>query len=310
VTALWAILALARTNAREGARAPVTGVVLAIGLALTLAAPEVAIFTLGNDRGFVLDMGAGSVLLAAVFLAATTGALGTAERIGDGTANLILAQGTGAIEYVLGAYLGTATVLAQAAWLLGLASVHAVIPASHWTGTIDALALAVALALGVRASRAGRSFQTATFATLAFTGAIAVIVRALLCEGFASAAPLVFLAGVGTLLSFLAGCAYLGLGVLLATRLPPTLSAIGTLGAAVLGAALSGVAPGGGAARFLAPVRLVIPDLSFYSIGEAAYQDELALSFAFVGAVLAWTLAYTAGVLGLGAAILDRRELG
>ncbi|MEZ0227763.1 MAG: hypothetical protein ACAI25_04005 [Planctomycetota bacterium] len=297
-----AILALAKTTARDGLRAPVTGVVLAFGVARTLASPEVAIFTLGDARGFVLDLGASTVLLATLFLAATTGALGTAERVQDGTALLVLTKSVSALDYVLGTFLGTAGVLAFGGWLLGLAVVHAATPGAPGSGWLDVGALVVALALGVRASRADRSFQTATFAALAVTGALALVGRIAL----SGLSPLALLAVLATILSVLAGCAYLALGVLLATRLPPAVAASATLGAAVLGAASSGLA----ATRALPFLRLVVPDLGFFSISEAAYSDELVLPLAYVASVALWTAVYSVGALALGAVLLDRRELG
>ncbi len=296
------VLALARTTARDGLRAPVTGVVLALGVALTLASPEVAIFTLGDARGFVLDLGASTVLLALVFLAATTGALGASERVQDGTALLVLTKSVSAFEYVLGTFLGTAGVLAFAGWLLGLAVVHAATPGAPGTGWLDAGTLAVALSLGVRGSRAGRPFHSAVFAALAVLGPLALFGRVAL-SGLSPLAPLAVLA---TVLSVLAGCAYLALGVLLATRLPPSVAASATLGAAVLGAASSGM----GATRAVSFLRLVVPDLGFFSIGEAVYSDELPLPVVYVASVALWTAVYALGALALGAVLLDRRELG
>ena len=295
-----AVLALARTTARDGLRAPVTGVVLALGVALTLASPEIAIFTLGNARGFVIDMGAGTVLLATLFLAATTGALSAAERIQDGTALLLLTKMASPFEYVLGSFLGTATVLAIAGWLLALAIVHAAVPGAPGTGWVDAVALAIALAHATRASRRGRSFQTAAIAALAVTGALAVLARV----AMTGLTPLAPLAVAGALLSVLAGCAYLALGVLLAARLPGSIAAAATLGAAVL------AAQGMVAAPVVLVLRLLVPDLGFYSIGESAYADDPSVPLLYVGTLALFTAVYSLGALALAALLLDRRELG
>ncbi len=302
-----AVLALARTTARDGLRAPVTGVVLALGVALTLASPEIAIFTLGNARGFVIDMGAGTVLLATLFLAATTGALSAAERIQDGTALLLLTKMASPFEYVLGSFLGTATVLAIAGWLLALAIVHAAVPGAPGIGWVDTVALAIALAHATRASRRGRSFQTAAIAALAVTGALAVLARV----AMTGLTPLAPLAVAGALLSVLAGCAYLALGVLLAARLPGSIAAAATLGAAVLGASASGLAAQGMvAAPFVLVLRLLVPDLGFYSIGESAYADDPSVPLLYVGTLALFTAVYSLGALALAALLLDRRELG
>jgi hypothetical protein len=305
--ALAPVLAIAKTTARDGLRAPVTGVVLALGVAMTLASPEIAIFTLGNARGFVLDMGAGTVLLATLFLAATTGALTAAERVQDGTALLVLQKSVSPFEYLVGSFLGTASVLAAGGWLLALAIVHASSPGARGSQWIDLAALALALGLGARASRRGDSFQTATLAALSVTGALALLLRI----GLGGVSVLAPLGLAAVLLSVLAGCAYLALGVLLAVRLPGPVAAAATLGAAVLGAATSGLAARGEtAARAVSFLRLAVPDLAFFSIGDAAYGDDPRVPLAYLGTVALWTSVYALGALALGALLLDRRELG
>jgi hypothetical protein len=305
---LQAILALAHTTAREGLRAPVTGVVLGVAVFLTLASPEIAVFTLGNARAFVLDLGVSTVLLATLFLAATTGALQAAERVQDGTALLVLTKAVGPLEYVLGVFLGTGAVLALAGFVLGLAVVHATVPPAPGTGAMDLAAAGVALSVGVRASRAGRSFQASSILTLAVTGTLALLGRIAL----APASPLAATAVLGAGLAVLGGLAYTALGLLLAVRLPPALAASATLGAAVFGAASEGLAAhsDGLVARALPVLGWLVPDVAVFSIADAAYADESGLTFAYVAGVAAWTALYSLGALALAALLLDRRELG
>ncbi len=108
-------------------------------------------------------------------------------------------------------------------------------------------------------------------------------------------------------LAVCAGCAYAALGVAVAMRLAPALAASLTLGAAVLGAATQGVTQEGSA---LAALAWVIPDLSLFSIADAAYTDAGQVPLAYLGGVALWTGAYATGTLVVGALLLDRRELG
>src|SRR5207244_4227952 len=80
---------------------------------------------------------------------------------------VVLTKAVSALEYVVGAFLGTAAVLALALWVLGLGLLHASIPGAPGTGWIDLAALGVSLVAGARASRRGASFQATAVVALA-----------------------------------------------------------------------------------------------------------------------------------------------
>jgi hypothetical protein len=156
----------------------------------------------------------------------------------------------------------------------------------------------------VRASCAGRAFAPVFFATLAVSGAAAVLARAAL-GGLPVTASI---AVASAALALLAGVAYAALGVALGTRLPPVLAASVTLGAAVVGAASAGLAPG--SSRVLGVVAALVPDLQIFSVAEAAYGDSSGVSLGYVLGVAGWTAAYSAGAVAIGALMLGERELG
>lgn len=301
-----ATLAIARTTARDALRSPVTLVVVLAGTLLTLAAPEVAVFTLGRAQAFVLDLGASTVLLALLFLAATAGALGTAERVQDGTALLVLTRTSGELDYVLGTFLGTGAVLGLGGWILGLALLHATSPGASGTGFVDLAALAGVAGLGVRASLRGGPPGPAVLTALGVLGAGDVLARFAL----AGLPPLAGVTVAAAALGLLAGLAYAALGVALGVRLPPALAASATLGAGILGAASAGLAGTSGSERAVTLLATFVPDLSLFSVAEAAYADRGAVSIAYVLGVAGWTALYAAGALALGAVLLSRRELG
>ena len=77
--------ALALTHYKEVCRQPLYGVILLVGLGMVSITPALSVFSLGKAEGFVLDLGASSMLFFAVFLAATAVSASTADRLADGT---------------------------------------------------------------------------------------------------------------------------------------------------------------------------------------------------------------------------------
>lgn len=245
------VLAVARTQHREVTRQAVYGVVLLLGFALVALSPALSVFSLGPAEVLVLDLGASTLMFVAVFLAAAAVAAGTAERLGDGTLLLVLTRPIGTGGTLLGTWLGASLALLQAALLLGVALLLAVRHGperAHWGVLIPTgLALAGALGWGVRQSLAERAFQPAALnaATLLFP-ALWVVSLLLGPDGRPLAEPSApdGTAVAAAWLAAMAALAYAGLGLCLATRLPPEGAAVLTLVGFLLGSVVqAGLGP-------------------------------------------------------------------
>ena len=245
------VLAVARTQQREVTRQPVYAVVLLLGLTLVALSPALSVFSLGPAEVLVLDLGASTLLFVAVFLAAAAVAAGTSERLSDGTLLQVLTRPIGPVGTLLGTWLGASAALLQAALLMGVALQMAVRHGphrAHWGVLVGALlALGGAAAWGVRQSLRERPFQPAALT------AGTVLLPACYLLGLLWGPDLSLLAEPGmpdgtalaaTWLAAMAAVAYAGLGLALATRLPPEGAAVLTLVGFLLGSVVqAGLGP-------------------------------------------------------------------
>lgn len=259
---LAAALGLAASQWREVTRQPVFGAVVAAGAALVALSPALAVFAIGRAEALVLDLGASAMLFVGAFLAAAAVSASVAERLGDGTATLVLTRPVGPLAFVAGGFLGSALALVQAGLILGVALLLAARngPRGVHLGVAVPGVVAVALSLGwgLRASLGRRAFQPAALNAASALLPLAYLASLPLDRSLSVGAPdaldgvAVAAAGLATL----ASVAFGALGTCLATRLPPAAAAALTLVAFVLGsvaqaatAATSagpGIAAGGG----------------------------------------------------------------
>lgn len=308
---LWG---LTRTRYLELIRQPVFGVGFGVGLAMVALSPALAIFSLGNADALVLDLGASALLFFLVLLSALVVAAGSAERLADGTTGLVLSHPVSPATVLLAEFFGAMLALGQAAFLLGIGLAWAARNGpdhAHW-GVLGGagIALALALAWGVRASLQDRSFVAATInaATLLFP--LAWTASQFIgghgdLEAFESPNPLAFQAA---LFGWQAAVAFAAAGICVSTRLGAGASA----GAVLLMFVLSSLVRGPlgpeslGAASKLS---LLLPDLQLYWVGDAGYAEK-AIPSDYAVQVFLCTLLYVKLALGLAVFSLERRELG
>lgn len=240
-SSLSGVLGLAASQMREVARQPVFGVVVAAGAVLVALSPALAVFALGRAEALVLDLGASAMLFVGAFLAAAAVSASVAERLGDGTATLVLTRPVGPLAFVAGGFLGSAAALLQAGLILGVTLLMAARngPSGLHRGVAwpALVALALSLAWGLRASLRRRAFQPA-----ALTAG-----SALLPLGYLAGLPIDRDGALGVpdavdgvaltaaLLATLCSVAFGALGTCLATRLPAAGAAALTLVAFILG---------------------------------------------------------------------------
>lgn len=253
-----AVLGLAASQRREVTRQPVFGVGLALGAALIALSPALSVFALGRAEALVLDLGASAMLFFGAFIAATAVAAGVAERLGDGTATLVLTRPVGPLAFVVGGFLGAAAALLQAGLVLGLVLLLTARHGPrglHLGVALPALvAVAGAVGWGTRATLVGRPFQPAALA-----GATALLPAAYLASLLLDprAQPTAPAAVDGTalaaaVLATLASLAFAALGTCLASRLAPAGAAALTLVGFVLGSLVQAAAGAGSAAPAVA----------------------------------------------------------
>lgn len=324
-TWLGQALGLARTQYLELTRQPVFGVTLAFGMVLVALSPALAVFSIGRAEALVLDLGASAALFFSVFLAATAVAAGAADRLRDGTTTLVLTHPVGGLTVLVGKMLGSSLALGQAALLMTVTLLAAVRngPDTLHLGVVFPLgaALAVSLGWGIRASLARKNLQAAVVEAATLLLPIAFLIglsvdprgETVAAEHF-SLDPMLNTALAAGSLTLFAALPFAALGLALSTRLGSGATSTLTLLAFLLASLIQGP---------LAPppletwtdlidprwLTIVLPDLQLYWIGDAAYTGTV-VSWDYVAQVALTSAFYVVGALGLGALLLEGRELG
>ncbi|MBL4850195.1 MAG: hypothetical protein JKY65_32100 [Planctomycetes bacterium] len=306
---LWG---LTRTRYLELVRQPVFGVCLLVGIALVALSPALAIFSLGNADALVLDLGASALLFFLVLLSALVIAAGSAERFGDGTTALVLSHPVSPLTVVLAEFLGAALALGQAASLLGFTLAWASRNGPdhiHW-GVVagGGVSLVVALAWGIRASLANKSFVAGTIGAATLLFPVAWLASQFLGhEGTPMAyEPAPALVLEAAIFGWQASLTFAAAGICLSTRLGGGAAAGGTLLMFVLGSLVRG--PLG--TESLGPIghlSLLLPDLQLYWVGDAGYAEK-SIPLDYMAQVFICTLLYAQIALGLASFSLERRE--
>jgi ABC-type transport system involved in multi-copper enzyme maturation permease subunit len=318
-------LGIARTQYLELTRQPVFGVTLAFGMVLVALSPALAVFSIGRAEALVLDLGASAALFFCVFLAATAVAAGAADRLSDGTTTLVLTHPIGSVTVLVGQLLGASLALGQAALLMTVTLLCAVRngPDQLHLGVVlpFAVALAISLGWGIRASLARKNLQAAVVEAATLLLPLAFLIGLSLdprgdtvaAEHFRLDPMLNTAVAAGTLTLF-AALPFAALGLALSTRLGAGATAALTLLAFLLASLVQGP---------LAPplletwtdlfdprwLTILLPDLQLYWIGDAAYTGTV-VSWDYVAQVALTSGLYVVGALGLGGFLLEGRELG
>ena len=306
---LWG---LTRTRYLELIRQPVFGICLAIGLVLVALSPGLAIFSLGNADALVLDLGASALLFFLVLLSALVIAAGSAQRLSDGTAALVLSHPVSPLTLVHAEFLGAALALGQAAFVLGIALAWAARNGPdhfHW-GVVGGAgaSLCGALAWGLRASLRDKSFVAATISAATLLFPVAWLASQCIGPHGALVAyePAPKLALEAALFGWQASLTFAAAGICLATRLGAGTAAGGTLLLFVLGSLVRGPL-GTDSIGALGHLSLLLPDLQLYWVGDAGYAEK-PIPLDYLAQVLICTLLYTQIALGLASFSLERRE--
>lgn len=316
------VIGLSRTQYLELIRQPIYGVVLAFGLALVALSPALAVFSLGKAEALVLDLGASALLFFAVLLAAVAVGPNAAERLRDGTTALVLTHPVGVFTCLVGQLLGALAALTQAGLLLSFVLLWAVRNGADTLhkGVLfpSLLALGLALAWGVRASLEQRSFQASAIwaATLLFPPAY-YLSTWLGPEGAAlvQRADGSDTAWAAASLAVLAALPFAALSLALATRLGAAATATLTLLVFLLSSLVQGpLAPPEAVETIWNAIdprwlTVLLPDLQLHWVGDAGYS-ETPVPIDYVAQVAMACCLYALGALGLGAFLLEGRELG
>ncbi len=115
-----AVATVATKTARECVRQPIYLIVVGASAALIALSPSFALFSLFENEKLVKDMGMATILLAGLFLAATSASSALSDEIESRTVFQVLSKPVSRTAFVVGKFLGVAATLVAAVYLLSL----------------------------------------------------------------------------------------------------------------------------------------------------------------------------------------------
>ena len=322
------LIAITKTTFLETIRQPVYGVLLWVAAALLMVNPALAGFTLEGNEGdikVVKDVGLATLLLYGL-LASVFSATGVITReIESHTVLTVVSKPVSRPSFLIGKYLGVCGAVLVGYYFLCLVFLLAV---RHGTMATAAdpydqpvLVLAgVALALSLIAATFGNyvygwHFLTALTAWVVPAGTLAFIVVLFVSQSWQIQPPgtdfgdmQMIYAVAMTVFGVLILTAF---AVALATRFRQVMTLLLCAAIYVLGLLSDhylGRAATGGAWLYNV-LYAAVPNFQFFWAGDALTQQRI-IPVTQVAHVAVYSVAYALGVLGLGIALFERREVG
>ena len=323
------LLAVAKNAFLETIRQPVFNVLLWVAAGLLMASPSIAGFSLENAEGdikIVMDVGLATLLLYGL-LASVFSAAGVITReIESHTVLTVVSKPVGRPLFLFGKYLGVCAAVLIGYFFLCLVLLmtvrHGVLSAAwnkpDWPVlTFSGLALALALIAATFGNyNYGWYFPTALLAWVVPLGALAMIGVLFIAPEWKLQSPLhdfgnlqivyaitMCFSGVLILTAF---------AVALATRFSQVVTLLLCGGVYVIGLLSDhylGLPAQEGGAWFYRFLYSLVPNFQFFWTGDALTQNQL-IPVGQVVQVTAYAGLYALGVLGLGVALFETREVG
>ena len=305
---------IARSAFMEALRPSFHAVLLLTGIGLVAVSPVLSAFALGDENRLLVDISLSSMLAAGLFLGAFTAASSLGDEIRRRTVMVLLSKPVPRRVLLTGKFLGIAAALTltQFSWMatLLLAIRHRTIHSRFIADEIPVLllgglALMAALLFATYRHRQGRNFP----ASLSPACAILLNTAAWIClslspEGeWVSPFQSISLNTLSAiLLVHFAILVLASIALAASTRLPTPATLAVTVGSMLAGILAGSWGRGELWAR-------VVPDLQKLWISDGLIRGGEVSATSLVWAAL-WTMCIIAGMLSLGIALFERRDVG
>ena len=308
------LLLIARSAFTEALRPSFHAVLLLTGIGLIAVSPVLSSFALGDENRLLVDISLSSMLAVGLFLGAFTAASSLGDEIRRRTVMVLLSKPVPRWVLLSGKFLGivAALTLAQLSWVatLLLAIRHRTIHSRFMPDEIPVLlfasvALAFALLYATWKHRQGHSFPASLSPACALLLNLAAWTSLSLSPAGDWVSPF---QQIGT--DILAAMTLVHLAVLVlasialtaSTRLPTPATLAVTVGTLFLGILAGSWGRGETWSR-------LVPDLQRLWISDGLIRGG-EVSLASLAWALTWGLLTILGMLGLGIALFERRDVG
>ncbi len=322
------LIAIARTTFIETIRQPIFGVLMWVAAGLLIFNPSLAAFSLESegDNKILLDVGLATLLLYGLLASAFSATNVITREIESFTVMTVVSKPVSRPLFLVGKYLGVCAAVLVGYYLLTLVFFmtirHGVMmtAADHLDQPVilfSSLAILISLiAAGFGNYIYGWHFPTALTAWVVPAGTIALILVLLISKDWQFQSPTTdfgdMQAVYATAMTFCGVLILAAFAVALATRfnqaltllLCATVYLVGLLSDYYIGRPAAE-----GAAWIFTVLYAIVPNFQFFWAGDALTQEQI-IPLSQVAQVAAYATLYSLGVLGVGVALFETREVG
>jgi len=323
------LIAITRNTFVETIRQPIYGVLMWVAAGLLMINPSIAGFSLGNTEGdtkIVMDVGLATLLLYGLLASVFSATSVITREIESHTVLTVVSKPVSRPLFLLGKYLGVCGAVLVGYYFLCLVLVmtvrHGVLSsASDHVDTPVLLFSGLAILISLVAATFGNyvygwHFPTALAAWVVPLRTIAVLLTLCISPKWQVQSPGTdfgdFQMVYAMLMTFCGVLILTAFAVALATRFSQVLTLLFCAGIYIIGLLSDhylGQPAATGAAWFYTVLYALVPNFQFFWSGDALTQDQI-IPAAQVGRVAAYSAMYSLGVLGLGMALFQTREVG
>jgi ABC-type transport system involved in multi-copper enzyme maturation permease subunit len=308
------LLLIARSAFTEALRPSFHAVLLLTGIGLIAVSPVLSSFALGDENRLLVDISLSSMLAAGLFLGAFTAASSLGDEIRRRTVMVLLSKPVHRWVLLSGKFLGIAAALTlvQCSWVatLLLAIRHRTIHSRFIADEVPVLflgglALIAALLFSTWQHRRGRSFPASLSPSCALLINLAAWVSLGLSPEGEWVSPFQQINAntlAAMLLVHLAVLVLASIALAASTRIPTPATLAVTVGTLLTGILAGSWGRGETWSRF-------IPDLQRLWISDGLIRGGEVSSGSLAWAIV-WALLTILGMLGLGIALFERRDVG
>lgn len=323
----WAI---ARNTFVQTHRQPIYGVLLLVTFKILILSLFMAAWTMGekggdfqeSDQKLLIQFGMGSLLFTGLLLASFSASSAVNREVEDRTALTVISKPVSRATFVLGKFAGVAGAVTLAIYLAGLVFLmtvrHGVM--SSVSDPVDwpvVVLYTTALLSAVILATAGNIFFGWSYTSTWVWSLTATLTVAMTVIGFVGKGWKIIPFGQGIdpqlllalLMVYMATMVFVALAVTASTRLGQVLTLLICVGVLFVGSMYSFVF--GNWANRLVLAKLaapLLPNLPFYYALDAL-MDGKTITAGYIGLLTGYSVLYGGGILALGLAIFQRREL-
>ena len=317
------LFTIAKNTFTETLRQPIYAVIITSALIMFILSPSITMYTLDEDVKLLREIGLSTLFLSGLFIAIFSASGAITEEIESKTITTVLSKPVSRPLFIIGKFLGVATAVALAHYLLTITMVmtirNGVIESASDTNDLPVITTAATVLIAALLLTAFLNYTydwSFPATAMCLTTIFATIGIIFLCfidkqwqfnpenNGFSTFDI------YGSILLLLAVLILVALAVMFSTRFNVVLTLTFCVAAFLMGLISDYVFGRFAEIHLWAKIgHMLVPSLQVFWISDAIYEGSV-ITFDYILLAASYALLYTAGILALAIALFQRRQVG